>query len=107
MFKDELEQFERDGILSKYFVTFSRYTDSEDLKYVQHVLKANGKFVVDLMINQQAVLYVCGDAKGMARDVNDALVQLMIEEGSKTKDEALMQLSSWKNDKRYLLDIRT
>ena len=57
IYADELEQYEKDGTLTKNFVAFSR--DSEKKVYVQHLLKEQRELVWDV-VNRVGSIYVCG-----------------------------------------------
>ena len=59
-------------------VAFSR--DKEEKVYVQHRLKENQKEVFEWLENG-AYLYLCGDMKYMAKDVNKALLEIIQEQG--------------------------
>jgi len=52
-----------------------------------------------------AHLYVCGDATRMARDVEDALHQIVAEHGSLDEEGAQDYVDQLKKDKRYLRDV--
>lgn len=45
------------------------------------------------------------DAQGMAKGVNDALVDILVEHGKIQKSDALKILTQWISDKRYLRDL--
>lgn len=45
------------------------------------------------------------DAKNMAKDVNDALVEIVSKESGVSKLEAMKTLAALKQEKRYLQDI--
>lgn len=45
------------------------------------------------------------DAKNMAKDVNDALVEIISKEAGVDKLEAMKTLATLKQEKRYLQDI--
>ena len=45
------------------------------------------------------------DAKGMAKDVNEALADDLIEHGKMNNSEAVKLLNKWTNEKRYLCDL--
>ena len=63
IYQEELEGWEEDGLLTLY-TAFSR--DQEQKRYVTHCLRETGPHVWQLL-NQGAHLYVCGDAKMMAK----------------------------------------
>lgn len=58
LFKDELVQFKEKGVLEKILTAFSR--DSDQKVYVQHKLEEHGKDIVNLMLNKNAIVYICG-----------------------------------------------
>lgn len=60
------------GQLQRLDVAFSR--DQPERRYVQHVLAEQARELVS-WIDNGAHLYVCGDAKRMARDVEQALIE--------------------------------
>lgn len=45
------------------------------------------------------------DAQGMAKGVNDALADILVEHGKIQKSDALKILTQWISDKRYLRDL--
>lgn len=53
---------------------------------------------------KHAVLFF-SDAKNMAKDVNDALVEIVSKEAGVSKLEAVKTLAALKQEKRYLQDI--
>jgi methionine synthase reductase len=58
-------------------VSFSRdELPSESPRYVQDNLRLHGAEVVSLIEERNAVIYVCGDAKNMAKDVNQAFIDI-------------------------------
>jgi NADPH-ferrihemoprotein reductase len=52
-------------------------------------------------------LYLCGDAKNMARDVHRLLMDVILEfnESVQSDDEASMVLKKMKDEGRYLEDV--
>jgi len=51
--------------------------DGPEKDYVQHHMERHGEQLWRLLSDQRAFLYVCGDAKSMAKDVHRALVGLV------------------------------
>lgn len=74
IYEDELKKFKDDGALTKLYVAFSR--DQAQKVYVQHLLSENGEEIWNIL-DQGGHLYVCGDARHMAHDV-DAVLQKVI-----------------------------
>jgi len=84
-------------------VAFSR--DQEEKIYVQHKMYVHKKELWAWLKNG-AYVYVCGDAKRMARDVDSMWHRIAEEEGGMSSAEArqfFMHLRS--KDKRYLFDV--
>jgi sulfite reductase (NADPH) flavoprotein alpha-component len=52
-----------------------------------------------------AYFYVCGDAKRMAVDVDQALHQIAREHGDLSEEEAKSYMKNLKKDKRYQRDV--
>jgi len=92
LYREELEQLAKEGILTRLITAFSRYnTDKDDnadsetsnkgveqeVVYVQHRLLENGAEVFDLLTNHDGRVFVCGDAKGMAKGVMAAMQQII------------------------------
>lgn len=53
----------------------------KDKVYVQHRMLEQGDRLARLLLQEGAYLYVCGDADNMARDVHQALRQLLAAHG--------------------------
>ena len=64
----------KDGDLTKLSVAFSRDTDKK--VYVQHRMLENVKKCIE-WLKEGAVIYVCGDEKHMAHDVDQTLRKLL------------------------------
>lgn len=52
-----------------------------------------------------AHIYVCGDATRMAKDVHDALVTIIEQQGKQSRDQAEQYLSELRKSKRYQKDV--
>ena len=60
-----------------------------------------------LLEEKEAVLFVCGDAKNMAKDVNSMLVKIVANHGKIKESEAREYVAKLRLEKRYLEDIWT
>lgn len=90
------------GELSRMDVAFSR--DQAQKHYVQHRLREQAG-TLWAWLEDGAVVYVCGDARHMARDVHDALIDV-VRAGSGRDDEAAREyLQQLKRDGRYRRDV--
>lgn len=114
LFREELESFVSSGILSHLKVCFSRdeeKTEDEVAKsdprprYVQHNLVQDSKAIISILLEKNGYLYVCGDAKNMAKDVNDTLLEMIKTQLQVDQLEAMKKLAVLREEKRYLQDI--
>ncbi|KAL0628892.1 Methionine synthase reductase [Plecturocebus cupreus] len=109
LFRKELRHFLKHGILTHLKVSFSRDApvgeEEAPAKYVQDNIQLHGKQVARILLHENGCIYVCGDAKNMAKDVNDALVEIISKEVGVDKLEAMKTLATLKEEKRYLQDI--
>ena len=91
-----------DGSLSRLDLAFSR--DTPRKVYVQHRLYEQRRDVVD-WLEGGARLYVCGDAKAMAKDVRAALVSAYADVKALPPEAAEAAVANLERDKRYLQDV--
>ncbi|KAG0175403.1 hypothetical protein DFQ28_007066 [Apophysomyces sp. BC1034] len=103
LFEEELEGFAKDGTISKLELAVSRGTDQK--MYVQDLLRRDSRQLYDMIINKDAAIYVCGDAKGMAKGVQDVLVDMLCEHQQLDKLEANKLLIEWMGSRKYLRDL--
>lgn len=71
-------------MLTELHTAFSREDPAKEKKhkvYVQHRMLEQGDRLARLLLQEGAYLYVCGDAENMARDVHQALRQLLAAHG--------------------------
>ncbi|XP_041670119.1 methionine synthase reductase isoform X2 [Cheilinus undulatus] len=107
LFREELEAFVSSGTLNHLKVCFSRDSQEEEErpKYVQDNLLINRRHVTDILLKQNGFLFVCGDAKNMAKDVNDALIEIIKTELQVDQLDAMKTLAGLREERRYLQDI--
>lgn len=102
LYRQDLEQFARDGTLSQLLVAFSRAGPSK--VYVQHLMRKHAAALFALL-EEDAYVFVCGDGAGMAKDVHATLVEIIKAEGGVEAAEAEEQLSAMAKAGRYVRDI--
>ncbi len=103
LYKDELEQMQADGVLTKLDLAFSR--DQAEKIYVQDRMLENGKDLWKWLNDDKGCFYVCGDASRMAKDVDAALHSIAQEHGRLSEAAAKEFFSNLKKEKRYCRDV--
>ncbi|MFT4158303.1 MAG: sulfite reductase flavoprotein subunit alpha [Microbacterium sp.] len=99
-YREEWGRFIAEGTLTRLDTAFSR--DQEQKLYVQDRIRENAAEIVR-WLRDGAYVYVCGDGKKMAADVDDALTEVATSElGADEGAELLAQLH---REKRYLRDV--
>jgi len=102
LYQTELQDFKDRGVLNRIDLAFSR--DQQDKVYVQHKVKQQGKALYQWLENG-ASLYICGDGNQMAKDVEQAFIELIIEHGEKTEQQAQDYLIALRDAKRFQKDV--
>jgi methionine synthase reductase len=109
LYRKKLEKFVADGTLTHLCVSFSRDEGQapDAPKYVQHNMKRHGAALTELIVKQTASIFVCGDAKNMAKEVMKALSEILSESTSMSENDAHDFLRSLRDAKRYCEDVWT
>jgi len=102
LYQLEWQRFLKHGVLHRMDVAFSR--DQADKVYVQHRIEEQGAEVYG-WLQQGAAIYVCGDAKQMAGDVHDALVNVLVSHGGHDTESAQIYLKDLRRAGRYQRDV--
>lgn len=102
LYRDELEAMHKEGHLTRFDTAFSR--DQKQKIYVQDRMAENSKMLW-AWLQEGARLYVCGDAKRMAKDVHAALCSIAEKEGGMNADQALEYVTGLKDEHRYHRDV--
>ncbi|MDI1345616.1 MAG: sulfite reductase subunit alpha [Pseudolabrys sp.] len=102
LYDDELKAMRGSGHLSRLTLAWSR--DSGQKIYVQDRMRDSGRDLWE-WITEGAHIYVCGDAKRMAKDVELALVDIVAQHGARTPEEASTFVSELKKKGRYQQDV--
>jgi sulfite reductase alpha subunit-like flavoprotein len=90
------------GAITGHYVAFSR--DQKEKVYVQDKILENGSEIWD-MISKGGYIYVCGDAKYMAKDVDSKLEQIISKYGEKNESDTKIFVEKLLKNNRYLRDV--
>lgn len=101
-YQEELAALQGSGYLPRLDLAFSR--DQTEKIYVQTRMQQNAAELWR-WLEEGAHFYVCGDAKRMAKDVDDTLHAVVREAGGRTEDGAKEYVADMKKNKRYQRDV--
>jgi sulfite reductase (NADPH) flavoprotein alpha-component len=101
-YEDELAAMKAKGVLTRLSLAWSR--DGSEKFYVQDRMREVSR---DLWawLAEGAHVYVCGDAKRMAKDVEVALVDIVAQNGARSTDQAIAFVADLKKQGRYQQDV--
>ena len=102
LYQVELQKQVKSGLLDNITLAFSR--DQAEKVYVQHRMLEHGEELYRWLENG-AHFYVCGDAIKMAKDVNEALVEIVKTHGNKNQKDAEQYINELRKAKRYQKDV--
>ena len=102
LYRTELDGFLDNGILTRLDIAFSR--DTAEKIYVQDRMLEHAAELWR-WLEDGAYFYVCGDAKRMARDVDQMLCRIVAEQGNRSPDEAKAYVSNLGKTNRYHRDV--
>jgi sulfite reductase (NADPH) flavoprotein alpha-component len=102
LYSEELQTMLREGTLTKLTTAFSR--DQPQKIYVQdRMLEEARQFYA--WFEEGASFYVCGDAARMAKDVHQALHQVIERAGGQSSAQAADYVKRLQSEKRYQRDV--
>ncbi|KFZ39090.1 sulfite reductase [NADPH] flavoprotein alpha-component [Shewanella mangrovi] len=102
LYQTEWQQYLKSGVLSKISLAFSR--DQQEKIYVQHRIQQQGAELWQ-WLQQGAHLYLCGDAERMAKDVQQALTDVVAEFGEMDHAAASEWLEQLRAAGRFQKDV--
>ena len=102
LYQVEWQRYVKDGLLTNIDLAWSR--DQQQKVYVQDKIRAKGAEVWR-WIEEGAHIYVCGDANRMAKDVEQALLEVVAEHGGMDTETADEYLSELRIERRYQRDV--
>lgn len=102
LYQIEWQGYHKEGLLTRIDLAWSR--DQQQKVYIQDKLLEKGKDVWQ-WLTQGAAIYVCGDAMGMAKHVEQALHTIITQQGNMSAESADEFLVELRNQQRYQRDI--
>ncbi len=102
LYQTEWQAYLKSGLLTRMDVAFSR--DQAEKVYVQDRLRENAAEIYT-WLEQGAHLYVCGDADKMAKDVHEALIDIVVQQGNLKRATAEEYVAELRRNKRYQRDV--
>lgn len=102
LYQTEWQQHLKTGALTRMEVAFSR--DQDEAVYVQHRMLEHAKELYQ-WIEEGAHIYICGDMKKMAVDVQNALLSIIQQEGGYNPEEAQEFADQLQKEKRLQTDV--
>ncbi|ALB63853.1 Sulfite reductase [NADPH] flavoprotein alpha-component [Cronobacter condimenti 1330] len=102
LYQVEWQRYVKEGLLNRIDLAWSR--DQEHKIYVQDKIREQGAELWR-WIQEGAHLYVCGDANRMAKDVEQALLEVIAAYGEMDAEAADEYLSELRVERRYQRDV--
>lgn len=102
LYQTEMQNYVSTGVLNRLDLAFSR--DQATKIYVQHRMLEKAAELYQ-WINEGAYIFISGTKDPMSKDVENALLQIIEEQGKKTKEEAKEYIERLKKNGRYEKDV--
>ena len=102
LYQTELQAYLKSGLLTHLSVAFSR--DQKEKVYVQDRMREQGVKIWN-WLEDGAYIYVCGDATAMAKDVQVAILDIIMQCGGYSKEGAERYLEDLRDRGRYQRDV--
>ena len=99
-YQDELSGMKASGMLTRLSLAWSR--DDKNQFYVQDRMRQVGNDIW-AWVSQGAHFYVCGAVR-MGQDVERALIDIIVEHGARSPDQAIAYVADLKKRSRYQTD---
>lgn len=104
LYEELLEAFLRNGALSSLNIAFSRDNDGIKKTYVQDLMRQCSEELFN-HLNNGAYIFVCGDAKNMAKDVMAVWTDILMTYKGWDENRAMDYILEMKRSKRYVEDV--
>lgn len=107
LYRDEWPQY-AEKLGGKFIMETSlsreKFKEDGSKLYVQDLIWQRRKQIAEDILERKAYIYICGEAKGMAQDV-EAIFSKILEEAKGSADEAKKEMKLLKERSRLLLDV--
>ena len=107
LYEADFNAFVENETLTRLVPAFSREDPTVKKVYVQHKLAEHEEKMRDLILREEAYVFVCGDGAHMAKDVHKTLLSVITNGGGKYENEndAEALLREMTREGRYVRDI--
>lgn len=102
LYQIEWQNYLKNGLLTKMTLAWSR--DQEKKIYIQDKIRENGQEIWD-WIEENAHIYICGNASKMAKDVEETLLCIISKNGNMSIENSNEFLNNLRLNKRYQRDV--
>lgn len=102
LYEEQIADWLDSKLLTRIDTAFSR--DQSEKIYVQNRISENAEAFYN-WLEAGCYIYVCGDASRMAKDVDQAIHEVVETVGSLSKEDAKAYVNALKQSKRYLRDV--
>ncbi|AEO08207.1 assimilatory sulfite reductase (NADPH) flavoprotein subunit [Buchnera aphidicola] len=102
LYQIEWQQYINKGLITNMNVAWSR--DQENKLYVQDKIQEHSKEIWS-WIQEGAVIYICGNASNMAKDVEKTLLNIISKNGNMNLENSEEFLNDLRLNKRYKRDV--
>jgi sulfite reductase (NADPH) flavoprotein alpha-component len=102
LYQLEWQDWLKSGVLSRIDLAFSR--DQREKIYVQHRMW-EARRELYAWLRDGASVYVCGDAKAMAKDVHAMLLAIVADQSSHDREAAISKVRELQRAGRYCRDV--
>jgi len=102
LYEEEWQDYLAKGQIARLDLAWSR--DQAQKVYVQDKMRESAAELW-AWLQKGAYFYVCGDAKRMAKDVDQALHDIIAEQGGMPIEKAAEYVKQLKKEKRYQRDV--
>lgn len=102
LYRKQLLRWLSQGVLTQLVTAFSQ--DQAEKYYVQHAMVKHGEQLWQLLQND-AVLYVCGSQRNLAKPIDQALITMAQQYGKLSLEQAEEYISELVSAQRYRRDL--